>query len=386
LRLRRVAAPRGRAGAMLDILWTILTATREGRRLLATLAAALVARRLAGRVTQIAPFSKAIPLLLCTAVYGRLYDMKRWPSYDRIDPAHLDLYRRTTKRFWKRYPARVEVQGKLNKGERYFFAMHPHGAMSIMPPFFHGGSDELEAVSPIETRRMLSAAVFLKPPIFREMVMSVGFMDATKENVRGAAKAGLSLQVLPGGEREMLLTRKDRQAVYVGHKGFVRLAIETGLPIVPVYCFGETSTHNISRLFLKQRLWLSRRFRIAIPFAYGDGSVLQRLNPIDVPLTSVVGEPIRVEQHPAPVPDELVDKVHYQYVMGLKKVFDDNKHRLGYGDKELEIYSFEGQVDEELDQMAQETEDESKVRTSAQHHHDGEPEISFPMEPLKAKL
>jgi len=47
--------------------------------------------------------------------------------------------------------------------------------------------------------------------------------------------------VLPGGEAEQMLTQFNKQRVFVQkRKGFVKLAIEHGASLVPVYSFGET--------------------------------------------------------------------------------------------------------------------------------------------------
>ncbi len=46
-------------------------------------------------------------------------------------------------------------------------------------------------------------------------------------------KSGYSLAILVGGEREQLLSRRGEQRVFLNErKGFVRLALRFGLPLV----------------------------------------------------------------------------------------------------------------------------------------------------------
>ena len=48
------------------------------------------------------------------------------------------------------------------------------------------------------------------------------------------------------------------------HKGFCRVAIDTGVPVVPIYCLGNTALFNV--VGLKR---LSRRFRVGLQLFWG---------------------------------------------------------------------------------------------------------------------
>lgn len=50
-----------------------------------------------------------------------------------------------------------------------------------------------------------------------------------------------SLLLYPGGEREQMMTVRGKHRLYLKQrKGFVKIAIESGASLVPVYVFGET--------------------------------------------------------------------------------------------------------------------------------------------------
>ena len=113
-------------------------------------------------------------------------------------------------------------------------------------------------------------------------------------------------------------------------RGFVRMAIQSGRALVPVFAFGESSTFKEIHLpgpFERLRAYLSRRFRVAlIPFRGRWCTLL----PFRVPVTVVVGRPVEVEQHDEPS-DAMVDAVHATYVAELRSVYYHHRDELAPG-------------------------------------------------------
>jgi len=139
-----------------------------------------------------------------------------------------------------------------------------------------------------------------------------------------------------GGEQEQIRAERGRHIAYVlARKGFIRLAIQHGTPIVPCYNFGEGELYDTSSFAFGFRKWLVSTFHVAIPLFVGRWWWCPWF-PRRVPLVTCVGKPIPVAKGD-PTEAGLVEEVHQRYVQELKGLFDRNKQRLGYTDAVLEI-------------------------------------------------
>jgi 1-acyl-sn-glycerol-3-phosphate acyltransferase len=86
-----------------------------------------------------------------------------------------------------------------------------------------------------------------------------GTVAATPENARLALESGSALLVYPGGDYEVFRPSWERHVVdFGGRMGYVRLARETGVPIVPVASVGGQET----ALFLDRGQWLAKLLRV----------------------------------------------------------------------------------------------------------------------------
>lgn len=132
----------------------------------------------------------------------------------------------------------------------------------------------------------------------------------------------LAQLVYPGGEREQVQTEYGRDMVVLADKkGFVRLALHNGLPVVPMYAFGEDRLYRTLGLGRGLRLWMVRRLKVALVLALGRwGTPWPRRSP----LVGVVGRPLDLGHHPSPTREQ-VDEAHAKYVRALMDLFDRHK-------------------------------------------------------------
>jgi 1-acyl-sn-glycerol-3-phosphate acyltransferase len=145
-----------------------------------------------------------------------------------------------------------------------------------------------------------------------------GTVAASPENARKALQDGSALLVYPGGDVEVHRPSWERNRVdFAGRKGFIRLAIEENVPIVPVVSIGgqETALFLTRGERLARLLALDRIFRLkvlpislAVPWGLNIGDMLGHI-PLPAKITIEALPPIdlRAEFGPAPAPEEVYD-------------------------------------------------------------------------------
>jgi 1-acyl-sn-glycerol-3-phosphate acyltransferase len=103
---------------------------------------------------------------------------------------------------------------------------------------------------------------------FRKM----GVLPAAPDSIAAALAAGHDVALWPGGEVDSLRPWAKRdEAILAGRKGFVRLAIKSGVPIVPISTIGGadampvlTSGRRIARLLQLDKIARLKVFPVAL--------------------------------------------------------------------------------------------------------------------------
>jgi 1-acyl-sn-glycerol-3-phosphate acyltransferase len=155
---------------------------------------------------------------------------------------------------------------------------------------------------------------------YARLLRSGGTVAASHENSRRALESDAALLVYPGGDWEVHRPSWERNRVdFAGRKGFIRLALEAGVPIVPVVAVGGQET----ALFLSRGAWLAQLLRLdrylrlkvlpislALPWGLNVGDFLGHF-PLPAKITVEVLEPIDVREQFGDDPD--LNEV-YEYV------------------------------------------------------------------------
>ena len=135
-------------------------------------------------------------------------------------------------------------------------------------------------------------------------------------SILSVPKGQLSVLVV-GGVFEMLNHgQKDIKLCLERRKGFIKLALRFGRPLVPIFGFGENflfnSMPNEKGTWLrKMQDWLEPIMALPPIFFFGRGVFQYTLGalPRRVPITLVVGKPIEVEKTDEPS-KELIEATH----------------------------------------------------------------------------
>jgi 1-acyl-sn-glycerol-3-phosphate acyltransferase len=156
-----------------------------------------------------------------------------------------------------------------------------------------------------------------------QIVRKFGTVTASHENAHKALRAGAALLVYPGGDWEVHRPSWESNKVdFAGRKGFIRLALDEGVQIVPVVSVGgqETALFLSRGNTIARGLGLDRLFRLkvlpislALPWGLNVGDFLGHF-PLPAKITVEVLAPIdlREEFGPDPDPDEIYEHVTRQ--------------------------------------------------------------------------
>jgi 1-acyl-sn-glycerol-3-phosphate acyltransferase len=156
-----------------------------------------------------------------------------------------------------------------------------------------------------------------------------GTVAASPGNAERALKAGAALLVYPGGDMEVHRPSWHSGRVdFAGRRGFVRLALEHDVPIVPVVSIGgqETAIFLSRGEGLARALRLDRLFRlkvlpisIAPPWGLNVGDFLGHV-PLPAKIVVEALPPIRLRDEFGPEPD--VDEVYDHVTRLMQETLD----------------------------------------------------------------
>src|SRR4051794_1122632 len=156
-----------------------------------------------------------------------------------------------------------------------------------------------------------------------------GTVAASPENARRALDEGAALLVYPGGDYEVHRPVWERHRVdFNGRKGFIRLALEHNVPIVPVVAIGgqETSLFLSRGETLARLLMLDKLFRLkvlpislSIPWGLNVGDMLGHV-PLPAKIVVEVLPAIHLRQEFGDKPD--LDEVYDEVIARMQAALD----------------------------------------------------------------
>jgi 1-acyl-sn-glycerol-3-phosphate acyltransferase len=156
-----------------------------------------------------------------------------------------------------------------------------------------------------------------------------GTVAAAPSNARKALESGAALLVYPGGDYEVHRPSWERNRVdFDGRQGFIRLALDADVPIVPVVSIGgqETALFLSRGERLARLLALDRMFRlkvlpisIALPWGLNVGDMLGHI-PLPAKITVETLPPIDLRAEFGPEPD--LDEVYAHLMRLMQETLD----------------------------------------------------------------
>jgi len=197
---------------------------------------------------------------------------------------------------------RLEVRGleRIPEGPALLVGNHSGGGTPVDALLLTRYYRDLGTERPV---RVMAHQFFFEHMGLAGPLARLGVLPASREYARAALDRGDRVLTFPGTDYDALRPFTDRdRVVLAGHQGFARLAIDAGVPVVPVASAGGHEGFFVMHqgLELAKRLGVDRRFRwhsfpliLCLPYglAVGPMAYLPYL-PLPAKITIEVGAPI----------------------------------------------------------------------------------------------
>jgi len=207
------------------------------------------------------------------------------------DPSLTEQVMNVTRPFLKRY-FRAEVRGLDNipPGGALLVSNHSGGLFPMDVPilaaeyYAEHGYDR-----PLYT---LSHDMLMVGPT-GEFFRKIGYMKASHQNADAALRSGGLVVVFPGGDYDVYRpTFSENKIDFGGRTGYVKAALNAGVPIVPTVGIGGQET----QIFLSRGTWLAKRLgpiaKLArtkiVPISFGFPFGLSLVVPPNIPLPAKI--------------------------------------------------------------------------------------------------
>lgn len=222
---------------------------------------------------------------------------------------------------------RAEVRGldSFPAGGALVVGNHSGGLFAMdMPVFATGFYDHFGYQRPVFT---LSFDLIFTGPT-ADFFRRIGFIRANHENAEEALRSGGVVMVFPGGDYDVYRPTMSRNKIdFDGRTGYVRAALNAGVPIVPAVGIGGQE----SQIYLTRGTWLAKTLRLdkllrakILPIGFGFPFGLSAVVPVNAPLpTKIVMqvlEPIDITAEFGEDPD--IDEVDTHVRLVMQRALD----------------------------------------------------------------
>jgi 1-acyl-sn-glycerol-3-phosphate acyltransferase len=168
-------------------------------------------------------------------------------------------------------------------------------------------------------------------PVIGDYFRRMGVLPAAPDSISAALAAGHDVALWPGGEIDSLRTWGQRDdAILAGRKGFVKMAIRAGVPIVPIATVGGPdsmpvlfSGRRLARLLQLDKVARLKMFPIAIQAPWGIGPAMLPELPLPTKIRTALLDPIELDDDPERAKDDAyVDEKYDEVQRAIQRGMD----------------------------------------------------------------
>ena len=213
------------------------------------------------------------------------------------------------------------------------FALEPH---DVLPLSIFGFNDFFQGVQGHTMLGCLTSACF-SIPLMKHIYTWVNAHSIDKKSIQKMIAKKISPVLCPGGVQEVLLMENEDECVLFLNSrfGFIKLAIQNGTAIVPVFSFGLRKMFTFIAPKSKLMKSIGRKLGFLPMLFFGMwGMPFGPAKPCDI--VNLVGSPIKVP-HIADPSDEVIREHHAVFVAAMVKLYEENKEEFGMGHVKLRI-------------------------------------------------
>jgi len=240
--------------------------------------------------------------------------------------------------------------GTWAEGKQYVMAWHPHGAFTVSALYVVSHWWASNKPGGVRGKQFVCVApLLLRIPFLAEFLLLCHARSQDRKTFQSLLAEGATVAVQPGGLVEQVATDdKKEQLFFPANLGFVRLAIQNGLPLLPCYAFGENQLYRTAGWSRRLNSFFYKYFKtgnLVVIGQFGLPVTPAIPNPLMLPVYKTkihihLGKPVEVgpkEENPSA---ERVKEVFDRYAAELQAVFNSEKDKYlpkEVADKGLEI-------------------------------------------------
>jgi len=226
-------------------------------------------------------------------------------------------------------------KGIWGKGQQYVMPWHPHGQFTVGAVYFvaHWWSKNYPG-GVAGDRFVVVAPLLLRIPLLAEYLLLCHSRSQDSKTFNALLASGATVAVQPGGLMEQVSTDAEQEKVYfAGNLGFIRMALKHGVPLLPVYAFGENQLYRTVPWVRRINEWCYRKLKTGSLVVLGQFGLINTPalpNPFMLPIRGAgmhirFGEPVNLgPADPAPS-DAKIEECFKKYVTELQRMFDEHK-------------------------------------------------------------